>query len=345
FKPFEGLKADLIWEHFWENDNRARSIKQLCEKDPGPSVVDGPAGPQTPDATNFGSQWLTQGCLPGSLYSPNAFQTPNGAGIPFVDALELFTPYVAPGTDPYAGLEQSHDLRTIDSLLNPKYKAKNDTVELNVDYALNANLTLSSQTGYNKDYLYSTEDFNRFNTAPIFVDPHTRHTLIGRDGEFCDPQLGCSATMVGQDVSQETSEQFYQELRLSSAYEGPLNFVVGGNYLHYNTSEDYYVFFNALTLFTEYVNSLNGGDKLPRDGKHIDFDGDLANSCDPIPADPANLEDTQLGLGCAYVDPNGLADIDGQGHNYFLSKNPARINSWSLFGEVYYQLTPEVKLT
>jgi len=344
FKPSEDLKANLVWEHFYENDDRARSTKQLCEKDPGPSVVDGPAGPQIPNAGNFGSAWLTQGCLPGSLYAASAFETPNGAGIPFVDALELFTPYVKAGTDPYAGVTQSHDLRTVDSLLDPKYKAKNDTLEFNVDYTLSPALTLSSQTGYNKDYLYSTEDYNRFNTAPIFMDPGGR-TLVGQDNQYCDPQLGCSSTMVGQDVSQESSEQFYQELRLISNYEGPVNFVVGGNYLHYQTQEDYYVFFNALSLFTEYVNSINGGDKNPKDAQHIAFDQILANSCGPIPADPNNLKNTLLGLGCAYVDPNALANVDGQGHNYFLSKNPARINSWAGFGEVYYQVSPDLKLT
>jgi outer membrane receptor protein involved in Fe transport len=344
FEPVEKLKADLVWEHFYENDDRARSTKQLCEKDPGPSVVDGPAGPQVPTADNFGSAWLTQGCLPGSLYGPNAFQTPNAGGIPFVVALELFTPYVKPGTDPYAGQVQSPDLRVVDSLLDPRYRAKNDTLEFNVDYALTPTLTLSSQTGYNKDFLYSTEDYNRFNTGPIFVSKG-KHTLVGRDGEYCDPQLGCSTTMVGQDVSQETSEQFYQELRLTSNYEGPLNFVAGANYLHYHTAEDYYVFFNALSLFTEYVNSINGGNQLPLKADHIPFDAQLANSCNPIPADPNNLDQTLLGLGCAYIDPNALGSVDGQGHNYFLSKNPARINSWALFGEVYYQVTPEVKLT
>jgi len=344
YKPIEGLKADLVWEHFSENDNRVRSSKQLCEKDPGPSEVDGPAGPQFPDASNFGAQWLTQGCLPGSLYAPRAFETPNAGGIPFVVALELFTPFVKPGTDPYAGVTQSHDLRVVDSLLDPKYRAKNDTFELNVDYTLSQSLTLSSQTGYNNDLLYSTEDFNRFNTAPIFVDPGGR-TLVGQDDEYCDPQLGCSSTIVGQDVSQEKSEEFYQELRLTSNNDGPLNFVAGANYLHYRTQADYYVFYNALTLFTEYVNSINGGDKNPKDAGHIAFDPMLANSCDPIPADPANLQNTLLGLGCAYIDPNSLANVDGQGHNYFLSKNPARVDSWALFGEVYYQIQPELKLT
>ena len=344
FEPFAGLKANLVWEHFYENDDRARSTKQLCEKDPGPTEVDGPAGPQFPTADNFGSEWLTQGCLPGSLYGKDAFQTPNAGGIPFVTALELLTPYVKPGTDPYAGVTQSPNLRVVDSLLDPKYKAKNDTLELNVDYALTPTFTLSSQTGYNKDFLYSTEDYNRFNTAPIFTDPGGR-TLVGQDGQYCDPQLGCSATMVGQDVSQENSEQFYQEVRLISSNEGPLNFVVGANYLHYHTAEDYYVFFNALSLFTEYVNSINGGDKNPKDAGHIPFDPTLANSCGPIPADPANLQNTLLGLGCAYIDPNGLGSVDGQGHNYFLSENPYRVNSWAAFGELYYQIEPDLKLT
>lgn len=343
FEPFADFKGDLIWEHFSEDDNRARSTKQLCEKDPGPSVVDGPTGPQYPNAQNFGSQWLTQGCLPGSLYAPSAFETPNAGGIPFVVALELFTPYVKPGTDPYAGQLQSPNLRVVDSLLDPHYKAKNDTVELNFDYTLPGGLTLSSQTGYNNDFLYSTEDYNRFNTVPIFVDPG-HHTLVGQDGEYCDPQLGCSKTMVGQDVSSESSEQFYQEIRLISDYKGPLNFVAGANYLHYHTLEDYYVFFNALSLFTEEVNSFFGG-KDPKDAQHIPFDGQLANVCGPIPANPANLGGTELGLGCAYIDPNALGGVDGQGHNYFLSQNPYRVNSWAAFGEVYYQLLPDLKFT
>ncbi len=348
FEPIEKLKGDLVWEHFSEDDDRARSTKQLCQKDPGPSVVDGPTGPQVPDTANFGSSWLTQGCLPGSLYGPSAFQTPNAGGIPFVVALELFTPYVKPGTDPYAGQTQSPNLRVVDSLLNPKYQAKNDTLEFNTDYTLSATLTLSSQTGYNNDFLYSTEDYNRFNTVPIFTVPvlpdSQGRTLVGTDGQYCDPQLGCSRTMVGQDVSQERSEQFYQEVRLLSNYDGPLNFVVGANFLHYRTVEDYYVFFNALSLFTEEVNSFFGG-MDPLNAQHIPFNGVLANICGPIPANPANLGQTELGLGCAYIDPNGLGSVNGQGHNYFLSRNPYRVNSWAGFGELYYQVTPEVKLT
>ncbi len=61
-------------------------------------------------------------------------------------------------------MNQSQDLRTIYSQLDPKYRAKNDTFEINADYAIADALTLTSQTGYNKDFLYSTEDYNRFNS-------------------------------------------------------------------------------------------------------------------------------------------------------------------------------------
>src|SRR6185437_116371 len=40
-----------------------------------------------------------------------------------------------------------------------------------------------------------------------------------------------------------------------------------------------------------------------------------------------------------------LANIDGEGHNYFRSQNPYRLSSWALFGELYYQLTTDVKVT
>jgi outer membrane receptor protein involved in Fe transport len=340
--PIEQLSANLIWEHFSEDDDRLRSGKQLCTRDNGPSVVNGPAGPQYPADDDFGAAWLTQGCKPGSLYGPSSFQTPNAAAIPFVAAAEYVLGFFVPwGLDPYAGVVQANNLRTIDSLLEPKYTAKNDTLELNAEYDINSALTLTSQTGYNKDTLYSTEDYNRFNTAPgIFIDANDSGGLVGQDGQYCDPQLGCSTRMVSEDVSQEHAWQFSQEVRLASNLNGPLNFSAGANFMHYQTVEDYYVFNNLISLLAEYTYHDPGHD-MP----HDPFDPVLANNCNPIPADPANIGQTAFGLGCAYVDPNPLDKIDGQGHNYFRSQNPYRLNSYAGFGEVYYQLMPDVKLT
>ena len=41
-----------------------------------------------------------------------------------------------------------------------------------------------------------------------------------------------------------------QEFRLASNFSGPFNFSAGGNYLHYETDEFYYVFSNAFTSLT-----------------------------------------------------------------------------------------------
>ena len=354
-RPTDKITANLIWEHFDENDDRERSTKQLCAKDTAPAVVDGPAGPQVPGAgyfSNFGAAWVEQGCKQTSLYAPTAFQTPNAGAVPFIAALYTLTPYLSSFGDPYASQTQSTNLRVTSSLIDPHYAAKNDTYELNVDFNVTPQLTLTSQTAYNQDYLYSTEDYNRFNTRPgLFTDATITNTvpsptLVGMDGEYCDPQLGCSSSLVGQDVSREHAHQFYQEVRLASAFDGPFNFVAGANYLNYKTVEDYIVMSNAISLATETFNSsFGGGLPPPMDDTHIPFDAANANSCGPLPASIANLATSFLGIGCAYIDPNPLSRIDGNGHNYFRSQNPYALTSWAAFGEAYYQLTPDLKLT
>ncbi len=214
--PVENLTANFVWEHFSENDDRARSTKQLCTRDNGPSVVDGPAGAQVP--TGIFLNFLSLGCAPGPLYGPTAFQTPSAGAIPFVVALEAYGAYIPYGLNPYAGLNQSQNLRVVDSLLDPEYRAKNDTFELNTDYNVTPTLTLTSQTGFNKDMLFSTEDYNRFNTTSQIFGPGD--SFIGTDGEFCDPQLGCSTGWSARIFPRSARSNFHRNYgwhRISAA--------------------------------------------------------------------------------------------------------------------------------
>ncbi len=95
-------------------------------------------------------------------------------------------------------------------------------------------MSFTSETGFNNDFLYSTEDYNRFNTATgIFNSGDPEQRVV--DGVFCDPQLGCSSRIIGEDLDTLTSWQLSQEFRLSSHFSGPFNFSVGANYLHYET--------------------------------------------------------------------------------------------------------------
>jgi outer membrane receptor protein involved in Fe transport len=125
-QPTPWLRADLVWEHFDEKDDRIRSAKQLCKKDLGPNTVDGfdldTLDPNSIANANFYRSFLSQGCLPTSFYSRDAFQTPNGQSIPFVAAGEFLFNGAggsAPGgfllnaVDPYGSTVQSTDVRHI----------------------------------------------------------------------------------------------------------------------------------------------------------------------------------------------------------------------------------------
>ena len=245
--PYEDLKVNFVWEHFAEDDDRLRSGKQLCTRAPQPESIGGQ--PVTPGASLFEtfSSYLDQGCQMGSLYAKSAFGTPDGYSLPYS--------FIAFGGDPYGTQVQSPDLRTINSQLTPTYKAKNDTAELIANYQLSPSLTLTSETGFSQDFLWSTEDYNRFGSVPGMFGPGSStpgspiQSTDGPYGVFCDPQVGCSSGLLAEDLSEEHAWQASQEFRLASHSSGPFNFSVGGNYLHYETAESYYVFANTLTYF------------------------------------------------------------------------------------------------
>ncbi len=323
-KPFDKLQTYLIWEHFSEDDDRLRSAKQLCKTDYGPGgtptsgtvvingVVQGIGGNFFSNDNN-GSFFL-QGCLPASLYAPESFGAPIGYALPYV--LGLSSIGTISGINPYAGVTQSQNLRVITSSLNPAYRAKNDTVEFNADYTLTPALTFTSETGFNQDFLWSTEDYNRFGTVGGIFGTNSD----GSDSVFCDPQLGCADHLIVEDLSDEHAWQLSQEFRLASNFSGPLNFSVGANYMHYETLENYYVFINIITALRPFL--LQNG-----------FQYNNPNN------------DAPINFSLFYVDPNPLGSLNGNGHNYFRSVNPYVLNSYAGFGEANYNLFSDLKLT
>ncbi len=384
--PLQSVQTYLVWEHFQESDDRMRTQKQLCKTDAGLTSVLG-TQVHTPDYYQSGvfasfavtTGYLSQGCLPASLYAPESFGVPYGYSLPYVVAGWVSGSMRV--ADPYASTTQSHNLRVIETQINPKYIAKNDTLEFNVDYNITPALTFSSQTGYNADFLWSTEDYNRFNTTPdIFFDQGTSQsrndTLIEPDGNyacangtvsigantcfanghgpgqpagyFTDPQLGRSNRLVAQDISREHAWQFSQEFRLASNFKGPFNFSVGGNYMHYETVEDYFVFANSLTLFAAgtgahrsgaYVGGVTDNHECFENGQNPVGSGSWYQYNNPAYGASVPTE------ACYYIDPNDLGHVNSQGHNYFLSRNPYVLNSYAGFGEAYYSIRPDVKLT
>ena len=61
-------------------------------------------------------------------------------------------------------------------------------------------------------------------------------------------------------------------------------------------------------------------------------------------SDPHLIHDPQDDR-CIYIDPNPITNLNGKGHNYFLSQNPYVLNSYAAFGEAYYSILSDLKLT
>jgi outer membrane receptor protein involved in Fe transport len=348
--PTDGINANLIWEHFQENDDRLRSGKQLCHQDDRETI----SGLTVHQGALY-SDIYSQGCIPSSLYSPDAFEAPNGYSLPYF--LPLIGNFQLPATlgfNPYVSLVQSRDLRAIESTVDPKYHAKSDAVELQWTADLGKALTLTSETAYLYDTIFSSEDYNRFNTASGAFDASLNsggnsNIWAHRDilsagpngGVFCDPQIGCADRLVAVDVSRAKSSQFSQEFRLSSDYDGPFNFSLGANFLRYDTEDKYYVFINTLTMAAAIGGLFNPAQNLrPWQPGVSDNSECLHNGF--VPADPTTY---QLVTGCIYIDPNPIESVNDQGHNYFLSKNPYKLISYAVFGEAYYNITDTLKVT
>jgi outer membrane receptor protein involved in Fe transport len=367
FEPTDRFRSSLIWEHFEEDDNRSRTGKQLCHRDTPPEMIGSTTVIDGADlfSTLGRPAMFSTGCKAGSLYDDGAFGTPNGASIPFVlsswtssgsfpwgyvynpalggpDDISAYESFggLLQLRDPYGGLEQSHDLREIASFRDPIYRAQADIFQLNVEFDLSDALTLNSQTLYVEDSVYSFQDVNRFNTLPFFNDTSlmSDHPLFGpsayRDlapgGVFCDPQIGCSNTMAGFDISRADAEQFTQEFRLSSSFDGPVNFSVGANHTRYETLSQYYVMNNVLTALAMTLPFNGSGDFAV-----CSMDGWGSNN--PVPMEDA--------VHCPYIDPNPAESINGDGHNYFRSINPYELTSTAAFGELYWDIGETLRVT
>jgi iron complex outermembrane recepter protein len=354
WEPSDHFQANFIWEHFKEKDNRSRTGKQLCTRGEAPTSVsytdlDGNAQNKPINAA-FTKGALTPGCQAKSLFTDEAYSTPNGIGFPITLPLittvgfngrggprndtYLFPAQIDPFT-PAGSTEQSRDLREIATFYDPVFRAKNDIFQLNLQWAPSDGLTLYSQSLYTKDSYYASEDFFRFTPASGLMANPTGRTVSNRwvpylgvsaagNGAFNDPQLGLLDHLAAIDISESKSEQWAQEVRLQSAFDGPFNFTLGGNYLHFKTDESYWIFSNAFTIAA------------------VNASGSFYSDCvTPLPGTIGTPDPT----ACTYVDPNPLGKLDGQGHNYYRNWNIASTESMGGFGEGYYKLSDNMRMT
>jgi outer membrane receptor protein involved in Fe transport len=118
--------------------------------------------------------------------------------------------------------------------------------------------------------------------------------------------------------------------------------------MHYETVEDYYVFANSLTLFAATSASSDTTAWVPGvtdNSECLRASAFSANSGHGYQYNDPNKGAGQPTSVCYAIDPSPLELVDDAGHNYFLSRNPYTLNSYALFGETYYNILNDVKLT
>ena len=246
FKPSDRFRADLMWEHYQEDDDRFGGAKFVCAKDPGPTSVGG-----TPVTNAQAQGLLSRGCLQDSIYS-SAAQTGTVNTIATLTGA-LDNAFGILNGDGNANATQPGNPRTVDEAINPSYKALNDLYELNVQWDVATKLKLSSLTAFSEDHLRTRARFEdgdvAFNSTPVTPG-----------GVFNDPQTGPSSFLnLDEDYDNYSAREWSQELRFQSSFSGPLNFNLGALYLHLKRFDDIYILSNGSTAATEFEDLLGTG--------------------------------------------------------------------------------------
>jgi len=232
--PSENTDITLTVNRYEEDSSRARVTKQMCHRDPTGAY----------------------GCLPDRL----AFETVNGRGtlggvlaelVPFIQQQQgvPLPGLVTLGTDLNAGFVNPQDLRKVSTEWDPTYEADETiaTLEFVHDFG---SLTLTSVTGYQKTQFVGRTDYNwnspvaRYNGGGLALFP-TGVPLSDFDdayrGVFNNSILLRSDRSTGIDESNQDADQWSQEIRIASEFEGPLNFQLGALYFDSDDAEDYLI--------------------------------------------------------------------------------------------------------
>ena len=246
FEINDSTTLDLIGHTFEEDSSRSRSQKQFCNQDP--SAILG----CTPDG--LGLEPINTFATAGTALSSTLLLGPLGV-FDFFDQ----------NLDPSFG--NPRDLRDVRLTYEPEYEAEENFYMAELVSDISETLTVTAIAAFQDTEVISRQDYNGtaadpgaavippafcvvspaactfFGTSaggPIPVttvpNPNTSLGIIGGPNEFTLDTRGA-----GRDLSLQESEQWSTELRLASSFNGPLNFLLAGYFLDFETETDYFV--------------------------------------------------------------------------------------------------------
>ena len=273
FEPTSTTTIDLFASYFHEKDNRLRIQKQVCQRDPT-GVLGCLANRRDSTATNNNASFY------GVLTSRQFFAT---QGVPAAFALGGLYDV----KDANATVQVPSDPRVVVSDLNPLYQTTEEQYQARIEQELGA-IKVQLTGFYHKTAIDSRADYNlgvtdrsgfatALNTlaavattgigvpgsAAYFAPIAAALIPNGPAGNLCTSlpeETGtgafgghriCAATPLDLDRSSGKSRDYSAEAIVSSDFDGPINFLLGGIYLDAKfTQGDYYVNSFAIDYFT-----------------------------------------------------------------------------------------------
>ncbi len=278
-EPGTGTTIDLMAQYFHERDNRMRIQKQLCQRDPT-GVLGCLSGGRPFETTNANTTFV------GVLTSKEFFAT---QGLP--TALALGSIY---GPDIYSGVVNPADYRTVATDSKPSYYTQEWIVQGSIDQDLGNGLSLKLGGNWEKVDLDSSQDYNLsvanravyapgLNTlgflagggggaglAAVLSPVASKLIPNGPNGVLCTSlpeETGtgvfgghgiCATSPLDFDRSNQNQSSWTVEGILSSKWDGPFNFLLGGiaGKLHM-TENSYYIDSFGIDYFTGLVGALS----------------------------------------------------------------------------------------
>jgi iron complex outermembrane recepter protein len=331
FEPTETTTIDLMGYYFRENDNRARIQKQVCQRDPT-----GVLG-CLPNRRDFGTT-NANSTFVGTLSSREFFAV---NGLP--TALALGSLY---GPDSYATNINPANVRQVNTDFTPEYFSDEQQYQARIQQELgNVNLQLTGF--YHKASVDSRQDYNlsvqnRALYAPAlatlqalasagplasFLTPvYNALTPSGPAGPLCTSETEetgtgsfggrriCSTTPQDFDRSNQVNRDWSVEGIVSTDFDGPINFLLGGIYADAKLSENsYYVNSFGIDYITGILGTFNAA-------------GRAALAGPPFGASPPP--------------PGYLATPFFRNNTDLLT-----VKSYGIFGEAYWDISDKLKLT
>jgi len=220
----ENTEAHLTINYFDESSSRMRGANTYCKRDPDGIIGCLPNRGQPLDE------------LPNTAATVGAFLINSVAastGLPFPD------PATTTSFKP-------NEFREVNLDFTPRYETDETIVTLEISHELD-DYTLNSLTGYHEASLDARNDYDMTENSsalwPVFTTydrgpdgPKTVNFLQQNDRAATEP------------------EQWSQEFRINSDFDGDLNFMAGAFYLENENDVDFFVYSSALSIYGETFN-------------------------------------------------------------------------------------------